>query len=329
MSRVAFLRPFRAPLVRKHPVASFGPFRNFSSDPSYLGDALSTDGSIETVPLAYDTHLADSEAGSKKSPILILHGLFGSKTNSRTVAKELASKLDRNVFCLDLRNFGQSPHNQRLDYPALSADVERFIIESDFAQKPILIGHSMGAKTIMALALRQPDLPKMLIPVDNAPVDLSSSSGSNSGFIKYVNQLRLSLEKYKYTNIKDVDAQLAKVEPSLPVRQFLLTNLNRGKKNDVITSKIPLDIVGEAIVKGKISSWPFDSNVSRWSQGPVMFIRGTESNYVPDEIIPEIGKYFPDFEIRDVKSGHWVISEKPKEFVDLVVEFVERKEDEL
>ncbi|EMG49793.1 IMO32 Probable alcohol acetyltransferase [Candida maltosa Xu316] len=300
---------------------------HFSPTPSsYLGDALSTDGSIETVELAYDKYSPDQEPILFKSPLIFLHGLFGSRTNTRTVAKQLSTRLDRDVYCLDLRNFGTSPHHPRLDYPSFAADVEHWIEQQKFPDfaKPILVGHSMGAKTTMALALRRPDLPKFICSVDNAPIAFGNSG---SQFGKYVNQLRLSLEKYKYTNIKDVDAKLAEVEPSKYIRQFLLTNLNRGKRHEHVTSKIPLDIVGDAINKGIISSWPYDSNISRWT-GPALFIRGTASKYIPDEAIPEIAKFFPDFELRDIDSGHWVISEKPEEFMDVLSEFIERKEDD-
>lgn len=293
------------------------------NDGSYLGDALSKN--IETVALSYDKHEPSTKPKKAKSPLIFLHGLFGSKSNVRTVAKLLAESMARDVYCLDLRNFGLSPHISRLDYPSLAADVEQFIEDQDMSQKPIVIGHSMGAKTVMALALRRPDLPKMIVSVDNAPVCLSASGGP---FGKYIRQLRYALEQKQYTNIKDVDAELAKVEPSKVVRQFLLTNVNRGRKEEPCTSKIPLDVIGDAVAAGIIASWPYDPNVSRWARGPALFIRGTESKYVPDDVIPDIGKYFPDFEARDIKSGHWVISEKPQEFMEVLQEFVERKEDE-
>lgn len=290
---------------------------------SYLADALSTDGSIETVPLSFDIHEPKVKPEVEKSPVLIVHGLFGSKSNNRSIAKILAEDLNRSIYCLDLRNFGQSPHINRLDYPSLAADVERFIQEQ-VKQKPILVGHSMGAKTVMAVALRNPDLPKMIVSVDNAPVDLGGSGGS---FSKYVNQLRVALERYHYKDIKDVDAKLAEVEKSEVVRQFLLMNMNRGRKDDVITSKIPLDVIGKALNTGQISAWPYDLNISRWN-GPALFIRGTESNYIPDDVIPDIGRYFPDFEVRDVRAGHWLISEKPQEFRKILVDWIERKEDD-
>lgn len=293
------------------------------NDGSHLGDALSKN--IESVALSFDKHEPPVSPSTTKSPLIFLHGLFGSKSNNRTVARLLAESMGRDVYCLDLRNFGSSPHISRLDYPSLAADVERFIEEQKLAKKPVLIGHSMGAKTVMALALRRPDLPKMIVSVDNAPVCLNTSGGP---FGKYIRQLRYALEAKKYTNIKDVDAELAKVEPNKVVRQFLLTCVNRGKKEDPCTSKIPLDVIGDAVAAGNIASWPYDFNVSRWTRGPALFVRGTESKYVPDDILPDIGNYFPDFEVRDIKAGHWVISEKPEEFMEVLREFVERKEDE-
>lgn len=300
------------------------PVRFFQADASHLGDSLSPE--IETVPLVFDKHepKSNTENAATKSPLVFLHGLFGSKTNTRTVAKNLAEKLTRNVYCLDLRNFGQSPHHPRLDFPALSADVERFLDEQKFPAKPIIVGHSMGAKTAMALALRRPDLPLMIVSVDNAPVSLPAGGGK---FPKYIRQLQFALEKQQYTDIKQVDAELAKVEPSKEVRQFLLTNVNRGSKDDVCKSKIPLDIISNAVVGGNIALWPYDYRVSRWARGPALFIRGTESDYVPDDVFQDIGNFFPTFEVRDIKAGHWVISEKPIEFMDVLVEFIERRED--
>lgn len=254
----------------------------------------------------------------------MLHGLFGSKQTHRTVGKSLANKLNRKVYCPDLRNHGGSPHQEPMDYPHLAADVEHFI-ETHQINKPIVIGHSMGAKTAMAIPLRQPDLIKMLIAVDNSPVSLPQNDGSS--FAKYITSLKRSIEKFKFSQMKDVDAELAKIEPNLVVRQFLETNLNRGNQDDVITSKVPLDILYKAVISGNIGGWPYDSNESRWSKGPVLFVRGTESGYVSDETIAEIGKFYPKFELRDIKAGHWVISEKPNEFIELVVDFVERHED--
>lgn len=287
-------------------------------------DALSLE--IPTVNLVLEK-LAPSDGGNPNhSPIVILHGLFGSKLNNRTVGKQLANRLSRNVYTLDLRNFGQLPHDSRLDIPSLAADVENWCNTelTEEPGKPILLGHLMGAKTVMAIALRRPQLPKMVISVDSAPVNFANLGSS---FSRYINQLRLATEKYKYTDIKDVDAKLAEVEPNKVIRQFLLMNMNRGKKDDPVTLKIPLDIIGNAVTKGLVSQWPYDFRQLRWT-GPTLIVRGTQSEYVPDEVIADIGQFFPNFEIRDIDAGHWVISEQPQQFEDIVCEFIERHEDE-
>lgn len=292
------------------------------NDASHLGDALALD--IPTVTLSFDKHSPALKPPSEKSPLIFLHGLFGCKSNTRSVARRLARDMARDVYCLDLRNFGLSPHHPRLDYPALLADVERFIDEQAFAQKPVVVGHSMGAKTAMALALRRPELPRIVVAVDNAPVCL----GTSGPFGKYIRQLRNALEIQRYENIKDVDAALAQVEPAKEVRQFLLTNVARGARGKACISKIPLATIADAVQRGEIAAWPYDCKVVRWTRGPALFVRGIHSTYVPDEVLPAIGSYFPRFELRDVDAGHWLISEKPHDFIEILRDFVERKEDE-
>lgn len=292
----------------------FRPFRQLSNND------IRHKSTIATLPLSFDKHAAPEP--SLAPPMIILHGLFGSKANNRLVAKQLAKLLHRNVFCLDLRNFGHSPHSPEMSYPLLAADVEAFI-DSEIGSKCVVLGHSMGAKTAMAVALRRPDLVSSLVLVDNAPW---CNVGVELGFISYIRVLRDCIERKHYTNIKDIYAALGKVEPDPAVRQFLLTNMKRNRDNLPITSKVPLDIIGDAVVQGMISSWPFDYRESRFS-GPSLFIRGTKSLYVPDEVIPDIGLYFPDFEMRDIAAGHWVISECPREFVLVVTEFIARRED--
>ncbi|ODQ82016.1 hypothetical protein BABINDRAFT_160229 [Babjeviella inositovora NRRL Y-12698] len=245
-------------------------------------------------------------------------------------SRQLSEALKRDVYCVDLRNHGEAPHIDRLDYPSLAADVERFCADHKLTH-PILVGHSMGAKTVMAVGLRSPELASMIVSVDNSPVDLSRGTGSV--FARYVRQLKIITERVRpmVKDIKEADAILAQVEPRKEVRQFVFTNLTRVRKPAVgefpLQSKIPLKIIGDALDKGNISGWPFDSSYVRWS-GDILFIRGSMSTYVTDDLFPEIGKFFPRFEVKDVAAGHWLISENPKEFIEVLVEYVERKEEE-
>lgn len=315
---------------------------------NYLKEALKKN--IEVAKLSFDrfSYNTDTAKQFEKSPVIILHGLFGSKANNRTVAKQLSELLARDVYCLDLRNHGSSQHLARHDYPLLANDVEHWLFENGI-KKPILIGHSMGAKTVMAMALRDPKLPELVIAVDNAPISYNYSSGSK--FSKYIKLLIEITERKQGDVVKnksDADKVLARFEPNLTVRRFLLTNVERKTKEEiqdeydaspvlysnnienvpVFKSKIPLRIIGKALDNGNVAIFPYDSHYSQY-KGEILFVRGTESPYVPDDILPEIGKFFPKFEVKDVKAGHWLISENPKSFLEIVVDWIEFKEEVL
>lgn len=289
--------------------------------------------SIPSVALNYDL-INDNTCQfvPEKAPVIILHGLFGSKLNNRSIGRELNELLERDVYLPDLRNHGGSPHIGRHDYTAMALDVERFISEHILthpdAKKPIIVGHSMGAKVAMSVVLRKPEMCSMLVSIDNAPV----ATPPMNAFPRYTKKLLQVINDPTIETVKQVDDALKEVEDSTIVRQFLITVLQRVKNPETgkwgFKSRIPLGILNDAIVKGNISNWEFNPWVHRFS-GPSLFIRGTRSHYVADEYIPDIGNFFPNFEIRDIDAGHWVNSEKPKECVRDIVEFVERNEDEL
>lgn len=110
----------------------------------------------------------------------------------------------------------------------------------------------------------------------------------------------------------------------MPVRQFLLTNLTKPKDSDYYVWRIPIKTLGMAL--DNMADFPFkDPDVARFEK-PALFVRGTKSHYVPDEVLPIIGRFFPRFQVADVNSGHWVISENPEHFRKAVVEFLEKKE---
>lgn len=275
---------------------------------------------ITTVALPFDVHRS---MGGSHAPMIILHGFFGCRANNRTVGKQLARRLDRDVYCLDLRNHGSAPHAPEHNYVTMAADVARFI-EDHRLDRPIVCGHSMGAKTAMGVALTRPELLLMLISVDNAPV--AQSTGRPSEFNGYIRALREITERKlpPVKNHKEADAILARVELRLPVRQFLLTNIKKNPGEGLpLVSRVPLDYVGRYVDRD-IMGWPFEGK--HWG-GPTLFVRGTQSNYVADEYLQACGETFPQFEVKDIDAGHWVISEKPNEFVEAVVEWVERKED--
>ncbi|OIW29882.1 alpha/beta-hydrolase [Coniochaeta ligniaria NRRL 30616] len=273
-----------------------------------------------TVPLAYDLHEPPKPAADQKtSPILFMHGLFGSKKNNRSISKQLARDLGRYVFALDLRNHGESPHAPRHDYIAMAEDVAAFIHEHGL-EDPTLIGHSMGAKTAMTLALRSPELVRDIIAVDNAPVD----AVLQSDFARYIQGMK-KVDEAGVTRQSEADKILADYEAALPVRQFLLGNLYRPASGSPQKFRVPLSILGKAL--DHMGDFPYKDPSEVQFKKPALFVRGTRSKYVPDEVIPIIGQFFPKFEIADVEAGHWVISENPEAFREAVLRFLRREEE--
>jgi len=214
----------------------------------------------------------------------------------------------------------------------MANDVEGFMEEHGL-KEPTLIGHSMGAKTAMTLALRSPELIHDIISVDNAPVDVALMSS----FAQYIQGMK-KIEESEVTKQADADQILKDYEEvyallflpspslpglpiaesklthlqSLPIRQFLLTNMYQPPETRTKKFRIPLRILGSAL--GNLGDFPFKNPGEVRFKGPALFVRGTQSKYVPDESLPAIGEFFPRFRLADVDCGHWVISEKPEEF---------------
>lgn len=189
----------------------------------------------------------------------------------------------------------------------MAEDVEAFLQENNL-QNPTLIGHSMGAKTAMTMALRRRVPISNLIPVDNAPVD----AALKSDFGKYVQGMRKIADTPNIKRQSDADKILAEYEDYAPIRLFLLTNLVRDPETGLQKWRIPIKTLAAAL--DNMADFPFKDPEEARFEGPTLFVRGTKSHYVADETLPIIGRFFPKFEVRDVESGHWVISEKPEEF---------------
>jgi pimeloyl-ACP methyl ester carboxylesterase len=166
----------------------------------------------------------------------------------------------------------------------------------------------MGAKTVMAMALRNPDCCANIIPVDNAPVDAALSSD----FPKYAEGMQ-HVERSQPKSQREADKIMEPYAKDLPVRQFLLTNLMRPEPGAPLKFRIPVNILTKSL--DHMADFPFTNPEETQFSKRALFIRGTKSHYVSDETLPIIGRFFPRFELVDIDAGHWVISEKPEEFI--------------
>ncbi|KAF1839015.1 alpha/beta-hydrolase [Decorospora gaudefroyi] len=273
--------------------------------------------SVRVVDLSYRLH--DDSGKADGDPIVMIHGLFGSKRNNQSVGNAFARILKRPVYALDTRNHGDSPHDKDHNYIALAKDVEAFLAKHSL-HNATLIGHSMGAKTVMAMALRNPDCCANIIPIDNAPVDAALSTD----FPKYAQGMQ-HVEKSQPKSQKEADMLMEPYANVLPVRQFLLSNLWRPEPGGPLKFRIPVHVLTKSL--DKMADFPFTNPDETQFTKRALFIRGTKSHYVSDEMLPIIGRFFPRFELVDIDCGHWVISEKPDEFIKSVVEFLQEKEE--
>lgn len=240
-------------------------------------------------------------------PIIILHGLFGSSDNWLSIAKELAKTYK--VYLLDMRNHGSSPHDKEFNYQVMASDLKKFI-EDHKLLHPIIIGHSMGGKTVMEYAKDNLSNYKLII-VDIAP----------RFYKRHHDQILEGLNHIDLNNLKSrqqADEQLSYYESNPGIRQFLLKNLFRNSENEfawkfnlgVITEKI--NNIGEAL----------EENIR--IDNPALFIKGAKSNYInaKDEVM--IRSIFTNVKMETISgSGHWVHAENPVDFLGVVRKFIE------
>ncbi|KAI9019360.1 Alpha/Beta hydrolase protein [Phycomyces nitens] len=265
--------------------------------------------SSSTVKLTFDKYSASSD----KSPLVICHGLFGSKQNWKSLAKAMATRLDRDIYAIDLRNHGDSPHEAIHTYDAMSNDLMSFIDENNI-QNPVLLGHSMGGKVVMETAFKAPSTISKLIVVDMPPVSLKVSRN----FAAYIEAMK-EIEQANVRKQSEADAILAQHEPNIGVRMFLLTNLRR-QKDGTMKFRVPLSILGKALS----NVGDFDT-AGKVYENQTLFIAGGKSPYYPPfiEHADQIQQMFPNSRLEVVKeANHWVHAEQPEQVLKLVSGFL-------
>ncbi|KAJ8956242.1 hypothetical protein NQ318_014974 [Aromia moschata] len=188
---------------------------------------LSNAETLEPVKLAYATYEStESNQGSRASPLLILHGLFGSKGNWNSICKVYQQKTDpqRKIVAVDARNHGDSAHSESHTYAHMAADM-KLLLEQLGIQKAALMGHSMGGRAMMLFSLKYPELVDKLIIVDISPVRTSPNLTSMPALFQAVENVNLPSNISLSQARAEVDSQLARSIPEKSLRSFLLTNL--------------------------------------------------------------------------------------------------------
>lgn len=241
-------------------------------------------------------------------PLIILHGLFGSSKNWQSLARVFAEHFE--VYALDLRNHGQSFHHQNIDYELMVEDVRRLLHHLDIDRCRV-IGHSMGGKTAMLLALQHPAMVSKLVVADIAPVPYPHD------YDHLIDPI-LSLQLDQHKTRSSIDQALQIDIPEAPLRSFLLQNLARDGERwfwKVNWSAIKQNIDG---ITG-FSELPQD-----WQIEPqTLFVRGETSDYIGESEVKLITGHFNSVAVKTLaNAGHWLHAEQPQAFAKLVLEFL-------
>jgi len=251
--------------------------------------------------------LAATEYG-EGPPVAILHGLFGSGRNWRSIAQRLASR--HRVLAFDLRNHGASPWADKMSYREMVDDLHASLRERGITQTSLL-GHSMGGKVAMLAALLHPGEVGCLIVVDIAPVPNPPT------LLGYVRAMR-GIDLHGATRRSEVDARLSEPIPDAAQRAFLLQNLV------IEDGKLRWSLNLEAIEREfpKILEFPSLPAGTAY-RGPTLFVAGANSDYIRPGDKPEIRRLFPQARIIRVKgAGHWVHAEQQQIFLQIVGPFL-------
>ncbi|MGO3148023.1 MAG: alpha/beta fold hydrolase [Leucobacter sp.] len=236
--------------------------------------------------------------------VVFLHGLFGRGRNFNTIAGALAPEVQS--LLVDLPNHGKSAWTADFDYDEMADLVATHLREGFAAGGPVdVVGHSMGGKVAMVLALRHPDIVRRLVVVDIAPVVSDPAQGNFSHLLSSLANVDLARVKRR----SDADEMLQEPIPQIGVRGFLMQNLKHGDSGFFWEPNLTMLHAELATIMG------FPDMKGTQFTGPVLWIRGSKSDYVADAAMPTMRELFPDVELFTIQgSGHWVHSEKPAEF---------------
>jgi pimeloyl-ACP methyl ester carboxylesterase len=263
-----------------------------------------------------DSGLHTTAMGDRGPRVVFLHGLFGQGRNWTRVGKALADPTrhaHHRVLLVDLPQHGRSAWDDRFDYLRVADQVAGLLDADD----PVaLVGHSLGGKVAMVLALRHPELVERLCVVDVSPV----AYGRLSQFEGYVAAMQ-RLDLGSLTSRGDADEAMSAAVPDPTVRAFLLQNLRRDGAG--WRWQANLDVLGRDLPV--IGSWPEDELADTPPyRGPVLWVAGADSDYVRPEYAETMDRWFPTNRLTRVKgSGHWVHSEQPEVFLEVLRRFVD------
>lgn len=251
--------------------------------------------------------LAFREFGSGR-PLIILHGLFGQSDNWNTLAKKFA-EIGFRVFVVDQRNHGLSPHSEEWSYQWMAEDLKEFILEKQL-DKPILLGHSMGGKTVLFFNHLFPTMAHSLIIVDIAA----------RAYEPHHQKVLEALHAVDFNSIKtrkEAEQILGEHISDFGTKQFLLKNIYWKENSTQMAWRFNLKVISEKYNNIGVAVPTSISNLN------TLVIRGEKSDYVTDEDYKDFQQRFTQCELITIAgAGHWVHAENPTAFFEAVISFL-------
>jgi len=251
-----------------------------------------------------------SDTGGDGTPLVVIHGLFGSADNWRSHIKAWEAR--RRVVAVDLRNHGRSPHVRGMGYAQMADDVLA-LLDRLSIPRAHLLGHSMGGKVAISLARLAPERVASLIVGDIAPV---AYGHDHDGVFAALTRV---VEGHP-ANRREADALLAEHVSEKAVRLFLATNLERAEQGGLVL-RLGLDEIQddyESIMGEPAGGEPFT--------GPTLVLRGSASHYVADEHLAALHEVLPKARLVTLEAGHWLHAEQPEAFREAIDAFLETLE---
>ena len=245
-------------------------------------------------------------------PVLIVHGLFGSGRNWGVIARRLAET--RPVIAVDMRNHGDSPRFPTQGYADMAGDLAEVI--AAHGGRADVLGHSMGGKAAMVLALTHPERVRRLIVADIAPTAYGHSQSHHIAAMRALDLTGLRARS-------EADRRLAETVPDAALRAFFLQSLDL--KSDPPRWKLNLDVLEAEMPR--IVGWP---EITGRYDGPALFLSGALSDYVRPEHRATISALFPRARLARIPgAGHWLHADKPREFEAAIQTWLDATEAEV
>lgn len=287
--------------------------------PAGLGEPeaqVRQNGSV--IPTSPQLHTASY--GDTGSRVVFLHGLFGQGRNWTQIAKVFAP--EHRVLLVDLPDHGRSAWTEHFDFGEVADRIAEAIAGEQGGDPVALVGHSLGGKVAMVLALRHPNLVDRLCVVDIAPVNYARVGD----FARYIEAMG-TLDLDSLADRADAETWLEPTIPDPTVRAFLLQNLRRDSRPDGGAGwRWQANLAGLRRDLPAIGGWPDDQLAGTPPyDGPVLWMAGQNSDYVTEEYVPAMARWFPRNRRVTVKNaGHWVHSEQPEVFAEILRRFLDR-----